>query len=66
VPEVAEPEEGEASEQASGAAQSGNSIPVEGMTLQEAQDLLDSLRGKEEILPFTKPVPGTGRPLKDW
>lgn len=66
VPQVGDPEEGEAGEEASGAAQSSDAYPIEGMTLQEAQDLLDSLRGKEEILPFAKPTPGKGRPLQDW
>jgi len=64
VPEVEEIDEGSTGEeQGTGSAQS---LQVEGMSLQEAQDLLDSLRGKEEILPFAKPAPGKGRPLKDW
>jgi len=42
------------------------SAQVEGITVEEAQDLLDSLQSKEEILPFTKPVPGRGRPVQDW
>lgn len=66
VPEVAEAEEGDTEGEQSAAAQSGSPVQIEGMSLQEAQDLLDSLRGKEEILPFTKPVPGRGRPLQDW
>ncbi|MGB0744408.1 MAG: vWA domain-containing protein [Opitutales bacterium] len=59
------PEVGEKGEE-SGTAPPGEAVQVEGMTLQEAEDLLDSLRGKEEILPFTKPIPGEGRPLQDW
>ena len=66
VPEVGEPAAGESGEATSGAADSATQVPVEGMTLQEAQDLLESLRGKEQILPFTKPAPGKGRPLQDW
>jgi len=66
VPQVGEQQEGEAGEEAGGGAQATNAVQVEGMTLQEAQDLLDSLRGKEEILPFAKPAPGKGRPLQDW
>ncbi|PXA04917.1 hypothetical protein DDZ13_02835 [Coraliomargarita sinensis] len=66
VPQVGEPEESESGEQASGAAQSSANAQIEGMTIKEAQDLLDSLRGKEEILPFAKPTPGKGRPIQDW
>lgn len=66
VPQVGEQGEGETDGEASGAAQASNAVQVEGMTLNEAQDLLDSLRGKEEILPFAKPAPGKGRPLQDW
>lgn len=66
VPEVSEPEESEPGDEASGAGESANGVPIEGMTLKEAQDLLNSLRGKEEILPFAKPAPGRGEPLQDW
>lgn len=66
VPQVGEQQESEVSEEASGAAQASNAVQVEDMTLKEAQGLLDSLRGKEEILPFAKPAPGKGRPLQDW
>ena len=66
VPQVGEPEAGEPGEAISGAADSATQVPAEGMTLKEAQDLLESLRRKEQILPFTKPAPGKGRPLQDW
>lgn len=65
VPEVGEPGD-ETNDETNGSGQPTGAVQVEGMTLEEAQDLLDSLRGKEEILPFAKPVPGQGRPLKDW
>lgn len=60
VPEVPD------SEDTDGAAAARASEQADGMTIEEAQDLLDSLRGREEILPFTEPVPNGGRPLQDW
>lgn len=66
VPEVGEPTTGESDAASGSTAESGAQIPLEGMTLKEAQDLLESLRGKEQILPFTQPAPGRGRPLQDW
>ena len=41
-------------------------VPIEGMTIEQAQDLLDSLREREEILPFNRAIPGQGSPLQDW
>ncbi|MFU8847378.1 MAG: VWA domain-containing protein [Opitutales bacterium] len=63
VPQV---EEAEPAEEAGAEAQPSAAVPIEGMTLQEAQDLLDSLRGREQILPFTRPAPGKGQPIQDW
>jgi Ca-activated chloride channel family protein len=65
VPQVGEEGESEA-DPATEDGSAPQAVAVEGMTLEEAQDLLDSLRGNEEILPFAKPVPGKGRPLQDW
>ncbi|MFO8026857.1 MAG: VWA domain-containing protein [Opitutales bacterium] len=66
VPEVGEAEEDEAGEATTGAADSADAAATQGMSREEAQVLLDSLRGKEEILPFAKPAPGNGRPSQDW
>ena len=66
APEPREGEEAESGEEQEGSAGSQQAVQVEGMTIEEAQDLLDSLRGSEEILPFTQPIPGAGRPIKDW
>jgi Ca-activated chloride channel family protein len=65
VPQVGESEEGD---DAQGSESGAPVAPqaVEGMTLDEAQVLLDSLRQNEEILPFAKPVPGKGGPVQDW
>jgi len=65
IPEIGEPDQtGE--EATRGRTQNGGTAAIEGMTIQEAQDLLDSLRGKEEILPFAKPSTGRGGSLQDW
>ena len=37
-----------------------------GMNLSEAQDLLDSLRGKERLLPYTETSPSKQRDGRDW
>jgi Ca-activated chloride channel family protein len=67
VPQVGEPEEARTGEESgSAAAADPSAAQVDGMTIKDAQALLDSLRGKEEILPFAKPAPGRGRPLQDW
>lgn len=66
VPQVGETEKGEPGEPEGGTAQSSASAVLQGMSLQEARDLLDSLQGNEKILPFAKPVPGQGQPLQDW
>ena len=44
---------------------------IEGMSISEAQDLLDSLRGSEHLLPFSEPSDETrqsnrNRELRDW
>jgi Ca-activated chloride channel family protein len=57
--------EGDASEAQSGASISGE--PVEGMTEAEAAALLDSLRGKETLLPFIdQQRSGRNRDTRDW
>jgi len=66
VPAVEEPTDGATEGAAGSAADTSARIPVDGMTLQEARDLLESLRGSEQILPFTQPAPGRGQPLQDW
>lgn len=40
--------------------------PVKGMRLSEAQDLLDSLRERERLLPYTETTPLQQRDLRDW
>ncbi len=40
--------------------------PVQGMRLSEAQDLLDSLRESERLLPYTETTPSQKRDLRDW
>ena len=49
----------------------GKMMPMEGMSISEAQDLLDSLRGSEHLLPFSDPSDETrqsnsNRELRDW
>ena len=49
----------------------GEMMPMEGMSISEAQDLLDSLRGSEQLLPFSNPSDETrqsnsNRELRDW
>ena len=49
----------------------GEMMPMEGMSISEAQDLLDSLRGSENLLPFSDPSDETrqsnsNRELRDW
>lgn len=39
---------------------------IKGMYLSEAQDLLDSLRGKERLLPYTETFPSKQRDGRDW
>lgn len=39
---------------------------VEGMRQSEAQDLLDSLRDRERLLPYTEATPSQQRDLRDW
>ena len=38
----------------------------EGMRLTEAQNLLDSLRDRERLLPYTEAAPSQQRDLRDW
>ena len=39
---------------------------IKGMYLSEAQDLLDSLRGKERLLPYTETFPSKQSDGRDW
>ena len=39
---------------------------IKGMYLSEAQDMLDSLRGKERLLPYTETSPSKQRDGRDW
>ena len=46
-------------------------MTVQGMSISEAQDLLDSLRGEERLLPFSEPFEATRRSnsqsdIRDW
>ena len=46
-------------------------MTVQGMSISEAQDLLDSLRGEERLLPFSEPSEATRRSnsqsdIRDW
>jgi hypothetical protein len=63
--EATEGENGETANSQSG------SMTVEGMSVSEAQDLLDSLRGSERLLPFSEPSDETSRSnrkgeIRDW
>ncbi|MEC8333420.1 MAG: VWA domain-containing protein [Verrucomicrobiota bacterium] len=40
--------------------------PIQGMRLSEAQDLLDSLRERERLLPYTETTPSQQRDQRDW
>jgi Ca-activated chloride channel family protein len=67
--EVPQPTEGQQGEAADG--EQGEMMPMEGMSISEAQDLLDSLRGSEQLLPFSDPSDETrqsnsNRELRDW
>ncbi len=65
--EVPEPSEGEAGEEGQAAAGSMSGEPIEGMTEAEAAALLDTLRGKETLLPFIdQPRGGRQRDIRDW
>tara|TARA_B110000285_G_scaffold209410_1_gene250382 strand:+ start:1116 stop:3155 length:2040 start_codon:yes stop_codon:yes gene_type:complete len=66
--ESPQPTTGEAGEAAEGAPEE---MTIEGMSISEAQDLLDSLRGSERLLPFSEPSDETrqsnrNRELRDW
>ncbi|MGZ0707220.1 VWA domain-containing protein [Coraliomargarita sp. W4R53] len=65
VPEPTEGEAAEAGEQSAAGAAMGD--PVEGMSEAEAAALLDSLRGKETLLPFIdQSRRGRQSDLRDW
>lgn len=64
--EPPKPTEGAASEDGEQA-----EMTLEGMSISEAQDLLDSLRGSEQLLPFSEPSDETrqsnrNREIRDW
>jgi Ca-activated chloride channel family protein len=66
--ESPQPNTGEEGEAADGTARE---MALEGMSISEAQDLLDSLRGSERLLPFSDPSDETrqsnsNRELRDW
>lgn len=66
--ESPQPNTGEEGEAADGRARE---MALEGMSISEAQDLLDSLRGSERLLPFSDPSDETrqsnsNRELRDW
>lgn len=59
------------SESAEAAEGSSEEVTIEGMSISEAQDLLDSLRDSERLLPFSEPSDETrqlnrNRELRDW
>jgi len=70
VPEV--PENGESGEDAASdaAARGAGRTVIRGMTEQDARRLLDSLRGKEQLLPYVEPSESGDRGdrsrLRDW
>lgn len=66
VPTTPSELEGETENQSDVSARGDQAVQMEGMSIEEAQDLLDSLRSNEEMLPFTQAVPGQNRPLRDW
>ena len=66
--ESPQPTTGEEGEAADGAPRE---MTIEGMSISEAQDLLDSLRGSEHLLPFSEPSDETrqsnrNREIRDW
>ncbi len=66
--ESPQPTEGTDGEATEGAPEE---MMIEGMSISEAQDLLDSLRGSEHLLPFSEPSDETrqsnrNRELRDW
>lgn len=62
-----EPSEGEVSEEGQAGSASMSGDPIEGMTEAEAAALLDSLRGKEDLLPFIdQGRSGNQRDIRDW
>ena len=69
--ESPQPTEGEAADGDADGDADGEMMPMEGMSISEAQDLLDSLRGSEQLLPFSDPSDETrqsnrNRELRDW
>jgi Ca-activated chloride channel family protein len=64
---VPEPTEDQAGEEGQGATSATVGEPIEGMTPAEAAALLDSLQGKETLLPFIdQSRPGRQGDLRDW
>ena len=61
----------EATEAEAGSDGEAAEMTVQGMSISEAQDLLDSLRGEERLLPFSEPSEATHRSnsqsdIRDW
>ena len=61
----------EATEAEAGSDGEAAEMTVQGMSISEAQDLLDSLRGEERLLPFSEPSEATqrsnrNRDIRDW
>jgi Ca-activated chloride channel family protein len=69
--ETPQPSEGAAGEEGEAADGEPGEMTIEGMSISEAQDLLDSLRGSEQLLPFSEPSDETrqsnrNREIRDW
>jgi Ca-activated chloride channel family protein len=67
--EPMQPTEGEAGDE--GSEEAAGEMTIEGMSVSEAQDLLDSLRGSERLLPFSEPSDETRSSnrkgeIRDW
>ena len=61
----------QATEAEAGSDDEAAEMTVQGMSISEAQDLLDSLRGEERLLPFSEPSEATHRSnsqsdIRDW
>ena len=63
-----QPQDGEGDEQ--DGTQTGQAVQLQGMSLDEAQELLDSLNQREQLLPFVdqseQQSDGRKRPMQDW
>lgn len=66
-----QPTEGSEGENGDAAEGQAGTMTVEGMSVAEAQDLLDSMRGSERLLPFSESTEATSRSnqqgeIRDW